>query len=262
MVADLARTACRVVELLPESDPPHGFDERVLAALGQPAIRPRARTSSTSRQRIPVAAAVLAAALLAGGGVSASADAGRQAPIGPTRSEAVQPVADLMEAPLISERQQIGTAFISPRSPALIFVAISEDGYRPVAPGLGPQTDATVMCELVRRDGTTIALGSFPLHNGHAAWATHTSVDPHSLAGATLMTQHGHTVGSAYFTPSTVEASSAALSAGQSRTEESHEDRHSDDHDSDDRDAKDDRHHREDTRPSQERPGRAKVRTN
>ena len=82
-VADLARTACLVVDLLPESDPPHGFDERVLAALAQPAITPCAHPSSTSRQRIPVAAAVLAAALLAGGGVSASADPGDKDPWDP-----------------------------------------------------------------------------------------------------------------------------------------------------------------------------------
>ena len=217
-VAALATTVTGLVDLLPERDPPDGFADRVLAALPGPVHPTQPATSSSlsslsnsgiSRQRVPLAAAVLTVALLTGAGVYMAANPDPHSPSKPLSPAAVQPTAALMTAPLISEQHQIGTAYISPQNPPLIFVAMSEDD-----PATGPaaktDADSTVICDLVRQDGSTITLGSFPLHNGHAVWVTHTTVDPRTLAGATLTTQYGRTLGRAHFTPSTAKPTTAA----------------------------------------------------
>jgi hypothetical protein len=236
-VAALATTVTRLVDLLPERDPPDGFADRVLAALPgpvhptQPAMSPSLRSLSDSgipRQRVPLAAAVLAVALLTGAGVY-TANPHPHSPSRPVSAPAVQPVAALMTAPLISDQHQIGTAYISPQNPPLIFVAMSEDDPA-TGPGAKADADSLVICDLVRQDGSTITLGSFPLHNGHAVWATHTTVDPHTLAGATLTTQYGRTLGTAHFTPPTAKPTNT------SPTDHSHDkdkDKDKDTHDKD-----------------------------
>jgi hypothetical protein len=243
-VAALATTVTRLVDLLPESDPPDGFADRVLAALPgpvhptQPAITSSLSSLSDpgiSRQRVPLAAAVLAVALLTGAGVYTAANPHPHSPSKPVSAPAVEPAAALMTAPLISEQHQIGTAYISAQNPPLIFVAMSEDDP---ATGTAAKTDAdsTVICDLVRQDGSTITLGSFPLHNGHAAWATHTAVDPHTLAGATLTTQYGRTLGRAHFTPSTAKPTNAApADHSHDKDHKDHKD-HKDSHDKDSHD--------------------------
>jgi hypothetical protein len=194
-VAALATTAARLVELVPETDAPPGFDQRVIAAITPPAPGP-----SLARRGLPVAALALTGALLAGGGWVF----GQLLPVQPAglpvRSAQVQPVADVMVSPLIAGDREIGEAYVYPNAPSWFVVSITDDPT-----GSGSSSASTrVTCELVRQDGSTVTLGTFPLQHGHADWAARTPIDSSSVDGAKLTTDTGVTLASAHFTPAAV----------------------------------------------------------
>jgi hypothetical protein len=86
--------------------------------------------------------------------------------------------------------QEIGRAWIHTETPEWVYVSISD----------APDTDESVTCALITPTGTTINLGAFTLHNGHADWATPTTIDPNTLHDAQLTIQLGHTLARAAFT--------------------------------------------------------------
>jgi hypothetical protein len=206
-VSALATTAAQLVELVPETDPPPGFEQRVLAAIMPPVPGP-----SLARRGLPVAALALIGVLLAGGGWIF----GRLIPVQraglPVRTVGVQPVADVMVSPLLAGNHEIGRTYLYPNDPSWIFVSIAEG---PAGSG-SSSASTTVTCDLVRQDGSTVTLGTFPLRNGHADWAARAPIDPSSVDGAKLTTDTGVTLASAHFTPAAV-APSRALGAGRHR---------------------------------------------
>jgi hypothetical protein len=199
-VAALATTAARLVELVPETDAPPGFDQRVIAAITPPAPGP-----SLARRGLPVAALALTGALLAGGGWVF----GQLLPVQPAglpvRTVQVQPVADVMVSPLIAGDREIGQAYVYPNDPSWFYVSITDD---PTGSG-SSGASTTVTCELVRQDGSTVTLGTFPLRHGHADWATRTPIDSRTVDGAKLTTDTGLTLASAHFTPAAVATDTA-----------------------------------------------------
>lgn len=222
-VAELAFAANRFLELLPEIEPPAGFADRVVASITPasitsasasvlsasvsplsdipypapeaPAPREAAHQRMT-RQRIPVAAAALAMVLLVVGGMAYTAGhtRGRSSSV-PGSGPVVERTTDMISAPLILGQHQIGTAYLFAHRPVWIVVSIS----RADDPSTATLND-TVLCYLVRKDGSSISLGSFALSDGHADWATGTAIDPASLVGARLTAQVGHIISSASFT--------------------------------------------------------------
>lgn len=206
-VSALATTAARLVELVPETDVPPGFDQRVIAAITPPAPEP-----SLARRGLPVAALALTGVLLAGGGWVF----GQLLPVQPAglpvRSVNVQPVADVMVSPLIAGNREIGEAYVYPNDPSWIFVSITDD---PTGSG-SSAVSTTLTCELVHDDGSTVTLGSFPLQHGHADWAIRTPIDSSGVDGAKLTTDTGLILASAHFTPAAV-APNTALDADRRR---------------------------------------------
>ncbi|WP_445188818.1 zf-HC2 domain-containing protein [Pseudonocardia sp. Cha107L01] len=199
-VSALATTAARLVELVPETDVPPGFDQRVIAAITPPAPEP-----SLARRGLPVAALALTGVLLAGGGWVF----GQLLPVQPAglpvRSVNVQPVADVMVSPLIAGNREIGEAYVYPNDPSWIFVSITDDPT-----GSGSSAVSTrLTCELVHDDGSTVTLGSFPLQHGHADWAIRTPIDSSGVDGAKLTTDTGLILASAHFTPAAVTPNTA-----------------------------------------------------
>lgn len=202
-VTELAATANRLAGLLPEIDPPEGFDQRVLDAINPPEDDGRIPGPRTARERTPMIIALPAIAVLVAGVAFGLAGSERRIPNGPPVAAGPhisQRTLDLLAAPVMADRRRIGTAYILPRTPVWVVVSLSGADTTPNDP-----TDDTVSCDLVRHDGSTVELGSFPLRDGHADWATPTQVDADTLAGAHLTARVGHTVGSAAFASSGVD---------------------------------------------------------
>jgi hypothetical protein len=218
-VSALATTAAELVELVPEIDPPPGFEQRVIAAITPPAPRP-----SLARRGLPVAALALTAVLLAGAGWAV----GQLLPVQPgglpITAEKVQPVADVMVSPLIAGDREIGKAYVYPNDPSWIYLSITDDSARADS----PSASTTVTCDLIRQDGSTVTLGTFPLRHGHTDWATRTPIDSSSVDGATLTTDTGLTLASAHFTPAAA-ASNTALDAGRQRAKSDTDNKRTDD---------------------------------
>ena len=200
LVADLADTAIRLVEeLASETDPPAGLEHRVMRSIipTDPVEEPLASTphDRSSRERIPVAIAILSMVMLMAGGLIFSVVPRPVGPTGPDASgQVVQHTADMMSAPLILGRQQIGTAYLFTHRPVWVVVSIA----RADDPSTATLNDQ-VRCDLVRKDGTTILLGTFALNDGHADWAAGAAVDPATLADARLTVQVGRVMSYASF---------------------------------------------------------------
>jgi len=232
-VSAMTATVGRLVELLPEADPPPGFDQRVIAAMTPPGFEHPAITSPKAAARrahrgVPVAAAVLTGALLAGGGWLF----GALFPVDPAglpiSGVQVQPTADVMVSPLLAGDQEIGQAYVYAQAPSWIFLSISD----PAKSGsIGAST--TLTCELTNQDGSSVALGSFSLQDGHADWATQTPIDARSFDGAKLTTDTGVTLASARFSPQDASPDTTS-DAGKHRDDsDSGNDHSGDSHDKD-----------------------------
>jgi hypothetical protein len=188
-VSALTVTADRLVELLPAVEPPAGFEQRVVKALTPPL--PRAR-----RRWIP-AAGLLAIVLVAGGWIfdRATHDLTPTPIITQPENDTQAGERTVLYAPLttgghqIAERQ-IGHAYVYPGSPSWIYLSLDTDTTT---------TSDKVQCEVIRRDGSTVPVGTFPLTHGHGTWGGPAPVDRDTLAIARVITGNGHTLARAHF---------------------------------------------------------------
>lgn len=178
-VSALTATADRLIELLPAVHPPAGFEQRVISALVPPAPR-------TRRWWIPAAAGLIAIALAAGGWILGHSNS----PAAPAENETQAGERTVMYAPLTTAQQQIGTAYVYPGTPSWIYLSVDN----------GTATN-TVHCEVVRRDGSAVRIGTFPVTHGHGAWGGPVPVDHNTVATARLTDGHGATVATAHFGP-------------------------------------------------------------
>jgi hypothetical protein len=183
MVSALTVTADRLVDLVPAAQPPAGFEQRVIRALRPPA--PHAR-----RWWKPAAAGLVALAGAAGGwilgysnGNGAPADVDTQATQTTQADERT-----IIYAPLTTAQQQIGNAYVYPGTPSWIYLSLD-----------GGTASNTVHCEVVRRDGSAVPVGTFPVTHGHGSWGGPAPVDRNTLATARLTDGRGATVATAHF---------------------------------------------------------------
>jgi hypothetical protein len=188
-VSALTATADRLVELLPPVEPPAGFEQRVINALViPPPPRPR-------RWQLPVAAGLAAVALATSGWIAGRAthnqtptEAGPQTQ---TSNDGQTGERTVLYAPLTTaEKHQVGQAYLYPGNPSWIYLSLD-------APNT--TTAGTINCEVVRRDGSTLPVGSFPLINGHGTWSGPAPIDRDTLASAKLINRNGHTLAKAHF---------------------------------------------------------------
>jgi hypothetical protein len=177
-VSALTLTADRLVELLPAVEPPAGFEQRVISALTLQ--KPRARR----RWWILAAAGLVAIALAAGGWIlSYSHDNGAPAEVDAQADERT-----VLYAPLTTAQHQIGNAYVYPGTPSWIYLSLD-----------GGTASNTVHCDVVRRDGSAVRVGTFPLSHGHGAWGGPAPVDRNTLATARLTDGRGATLATAHF---------------------------------------------------------------
>ena len=211
-VAAMAVTADKLLDLLPECDPPPGFGDRVFAMINKCSPRNGEPVKGSSRA-VPVAALVLVGALMTGvGWFLGDVTDGAAPAVVAASQQRVRPMADMLVAPLLSDGREVGRTYMNPRNPSWLFVSVFDDGAlggRPYPVG----ANSTVNCELVRLDGSKIVLGSFPIRDGHAVWVTDTSVDPGSVEGTRLTTSGGDTIASGNF-PHRVPGTKPAGSSG------------------------------------------------
>ena len=168
-----------LLALLPGAEPPVGFESRVVRALGAtPARKPR-------RYRLRLAAAGVTAALACGFGGWAVGTVVEGAP------SAVSQRTDgrLREAALVSDGHQVGRIFAHSGGDGWVYMSVDLDGA-----GRGP-----VRCLLVHADGSTVAVGSFPLRDGYGYWGAPAGIDPATVTGARLVGPDGSVLATAHF---------------------------------------------------------------
>lgn len=167
--ARLSATRDRLLELVPEAEPPAGFERLVMDRLPHPAPRlPR---------WAPVAAAVLALALLGGGWALGRATAPTAAPV-VAAPDTAPTGRTLAVAPLTVDGRQVGQAFAYPGEPSFVYVSLDTGRHDQTGP---------VTCSLQRPDGSTVPLGTFDMRRGYGRWGASAQLDGDALRSATLV---------------------------------------------------------------------------
>ncbi|MEV7279523.1 hypothetical protein [Streptomyces sp. NPDC093111] len=183
-VEQLTATGDRLLGLLPEAEPPVGFESRVVAALA-PAPAPR----RYGRRRLRMAAVALAAAVACGFGGWAVGTVVESAPaVSTDPGHAAHP--GLFEAALVSPAgHEVGRVFAHQGQPGWVYMSVDLEGA-----GRGP-----VRCVLDAADGGSTVLGSFALKDGYGYWAAPTRLGPTAPAGVRLLGTDGTVLASAAF---------------------------------------------------------------
>src|SRR5439155_14531386 len=103
--------------------------------------------------------------------------------------------ADLTGA-VAGHRQKAGEVYAhpgaTPGSQGMVFMSVD-------LADAGMKYSGKITCLLVRRDGTTVRLGTFPIHAGDAYWGAPTSVDLSTVTGARLTAGDGSVLATAHF---------------------------------------------------------------
>jgi hypothetical protein len=186
-VSALSETADQFVELLPQLDPPNGFDQRTLSAFpAPPPPRPR-------RAPLPLVAVLLTIALAAASWALRPMWTGRSG-ASPTFENQAEPGArTVLYTPLTSQQRLVGRAYLYPGSPSWIYLSVDASD--------AAMDSGNIDLQGVRQDGSTVPLGRFALHHGRGTWGGPTSVDPGCLTATQLVNSAGHTVATGRFNP-------------------------------------------------------------
>jgi hypothetical protein len=173
-IEQLAMVGDALLDLVPASEPPLGFETRVMERLNP--------TPPARRRWLPLAAVAAAIALVFGLGGWAVGTLTRPAPPEPHRDYV------LLEAEFTAGSQRVGTiyAYDGRRDWIYMWVRVSPDISR-------------VSCQLVRRDGGTVRLGSFRLEEGRGYWAAPVPVDPLAVIRAEVVAEDGTVLATARF---------------------------------------------------------------
>lgn len=195
----------RLIGLLPDREPPLGFETRMARRLAQDARaqedRPHPRAprvaakgflrgdARRARLRIGSAAAALALGFgFAGWAVGTAVEENAASSSPATESETVL-VGDLTSGGL--RGQSSGEVYAHPGPPGWIFMSVALTG--PGAPYTGK-----VACFLERSDGTTVRVGDFPLRDGRGDWGVAVPVDLTGYSAARLTSPDGTVLATAH----------------------------------------------------------------
>jgi hypothetical protein len=178
----LAITEEELLQLLPGRAPPAGFATRIMDRLG---LAGRHRRPPPGRLRWMLAAAVSVIAVGAGLGGWGLRGA---APASPPAASIARPA--LRTAALTTaSHQPVGTIFLDNGSPGWLYMTVDA--------GSGNEA---VVCQLERRDGSVVTVGSFWLTGGSGHWGSPEPLPPGTVTGARLTTADGKALATASFT--------------------------------------------------------------
>ncbi|KUN84861.1 hypothetical protein AQJ66_15050 [Streptomyces bungoensis] len=198
-IEPLCRVGERLIGLLPDQEPPLGFETRVVRRLtpdttaheGHGSARARGLGGRPVLARIGLApAAVTLAALcgFAGWAVgTAIEDVTASAPAAP-RGEPML-VGDMTSA--ADAGRSVGEVYAHPGRPGWIFMSVALDGA-------GRPYSGKVTCLLERSDGGTVRLGEFALREGQGDWGSTARVDSRGVSGARLVSPDGTVLATAH----------------------------------------------------------------
>jgi hypothetical protein len=160
----------QLLDLIPGTEPPLGFDRRVLFRVGSP-LKP-------ARRRFRMIATLAAAAVIA---VAAT--------IGVGAGRASHPAAPVVASAILYEGSQpVGHVDVRAGNPPWISMTMHSVG-----------ADGKVTCELVGKDGSVTNVGTFWFEYGRGSWSTPDPALGTGLAGVRLVDDHGGVVASAQF---------------------------------------------------------------
>jgi hypothetical protein len=179
LLDQLTETADGLLLAGPEAAPPPGFEDGVLARIGEGDRRRRDRKALRLSAWTASAAAVV---LLVIGGLTG-------AMIGRSTGGPGESGEQLRTVQLISASgADIGDVSTYSGDPSSwFFMRVESDGV----------PDATYRCVLDMDDGTTVAIGRLWAVKGHGGWGDHLTVDPRHAVAARLLDPKGSTVGTA-----------------------------------------------------------------
>lgn len=194
-VSQLTSTGEQLLALLPASEPPPGFESRVMERIGlavpaadpDPAVgsrarhrRPRPRAGLWPARRLLAAAAVVVAVIAAavgGWGLRGTGPASPRSPLS---------VASLVSA----SHQTAGKIWVYRGNPSWLYMFVGVNA-----------ANGTVICQLVGKNGHVTTVGSFQLTDGYGSWGSPTPAGVGTLAGARLISSDGTVLATASFAP-------------------------------------------------------------
>jgi hypothetical protein len=172
-VSSLTQIGDRLLTLVPGAEPPVGFEDRVMQGIGFPAQR---ATRPPRRRWWPmaVAAAAIVAVVFGIGGwaVANLTDHSTDMRFAQFRGR---------------DDRQIGQVFTYGGTPPWVYMSVTD------------ATATTVTCQLMERNGKIVSIGSFELSGGKGIWGHKVDVDPSTVIGARLVTDHGAVLATATF---------------------------------------------------------------
>lgn len=205
-----------LIGLLPGSEPPVGFETRVAQALthaapaheGSPHHRGSPALAKGVRGRVRLRVASVAAALLVavGFGGWAVGTAIEDVAAGPSSTSAATGT-HLLSGNLTSagaRGKPVGEVYAHAGPEGWVYMTLD-------LAGTGHPYSGKVFCLLAHRDGSTVPIGSFALHQGRGSWGGPASVDPSALSGAQLTTPDGTVLATAHLGASDVAAQGPGL---------------------------------------------------
>ncbi|MFG3204491.1 hypothetical protein [Streptomyces sp. NPDC048192] len=185
----------RLIGLLPDADPPAGFETRAARRLAEQASAQEGREGAAARAArglrgrarrarlrfAAVLAAVTVAVGFAGWGVGTAVEAVIASTAPAVVSEPMM-VGDMTSAG--HGGQAAGEVYAHPGSPGWVFVSVALAGPRHSYTG-------RVICLLEHSDGTSVRVGDFPLTGGRGQWGVAAPGDLSTLTGARLTAPDG-----------------------------------------------------------------------
>jgi hypothetical protein len=186
-VAGLAVTADRLVELLPDADPPSGFSRRVAGTL-----TPAPAAKANRRMAAPVL--TIAVALLTGVGGwlwhGAQTDPAPAPAPAPSTDPSHAGIRDVVYVPLTGNAHPVGKLFIYRGDPSWIYLQVDNETT--------PRNEV-LDCVAIRPDGSSVPLGTITLHNGRGSWAGPTKLKLDNLTATRLVRSSGDVVATGRF---------------------------------------------------------------
>ncbi|MFE8945594.1 hypothetical protein [Streptomyces sp. NPDC007856] len=200
-VRQLTLVGDRLIGLLPDSEPPAGFEARVARRLAEQAPAPEASTGAAGRAsrdlrgrarrarlRLAAVATALTVAIgFAGWGIGTAIEEVVASTAPATESEPML-IGDMTSA---TSGGKVGEVYVHPETPGWIFVSVDSAGSH------GSYT-GKVTCLLEHSDGTTVRVGDFPLIAGHGEWGVAAPGDLSTVSGARLTTLGGTVLATAH----------------------------------------------------------------
>ena len=149
-VEAIGQVGDRLLDLVPDAEPPVGFEDRVMSAVGagRPPRRARRRPVAWRGRSRLILGAAAAAAVLAGAGVAATTLTGGHHPSTSTDLAGV----------LRQGGREVGTVYVGGH-PAWVSMTVQQ---LPV--------NGSISCQLVTRDGKVTTVGTFEVLNGRGSW--------------------------------------------------------------------------------------------